>query len=225
MDQVAVLADPAQAGLLRPGLVEQGGTVDAGPPGGARRGLLQPASQLAQAAVPEAVSLEIPAINFGGDAGGKNSKDDKGVKGAAKVGKDAKEAPKGGKGAPPSAAGATSTLTDALSQLVRSYSVPVVAPPRPLANGADGPSREEALVAEWSAELSTAIEGERCKLVRRLGALCRYGCDVLDELRRQAERTQAELDGMLGAKMGKDGATIPVGRYLQKWPKCESEQR
>lgn len=164
--------------------------------------------ELAQAAVPEAVSLEIPAINFGGDAGGKNSKDDKGGKGAAKVGKDAKEAPKGGKGAPPSAAGATSTLTDALSQLVRSYSVPVVAPPRPLANGADGPSREEALVAEWSAELSTAIEGERCKLVRRLGALCRYGCDVLDELRRQAERTQAELDGMLGAKMGKEAAAV-----------------
>jgi hypothetical protein len=171
-----------------------------------------PLPELTQAAVPEAVSLDIAAIDFGGDAAGKRGKDGKGDKGdkggKSKGGKDAKEAPKGGKGAPASAAGAAATLTDALSLLVRSYSDPVTAPAPPAANGAQGPPREEALVAEWSAQLAVAIEGERCKLVRRLSALSRYGCGVLGELRRQAERTQAELDGMLGAKMGKEAAAV-----------------
>eukprot|EP00967_Tisochrysis_lutea_P016321 scaffold18405_cov26-Tisochrysis_lutea.AAC.2 len=160
-----------------------------------------PLPELAQAPVPEAVSLEIPAIDFTSRAGGGTSTPAKG--GAANA--------KGpGKGAKDSAAGAVPTLTDAVSLLVRSYSEPipaVQAPPSPT-EGEEGPSREELLATEWSMSLAAAFEGERCKLVRRLTALARYGCGMISELKRQAERLQSELDNMLGEHMRKESESI-----------------
>ena len=62
MDQVAVLADPAQARFFRPGLIEQGRAIDAGAPPQARHLLLQPAAQLAQPAIDHPVVVPTPAI-------------------------------------------------------------------------------------------------------------------------------------------------------------------
>ena len=62
VDQVAVFADPAQAGFLCPGFVQERRAVDAGAPLGLRLLVLKPTSQGPQAPIDDPVVVPAPAV-------------------------------------------------------------------------------------------------------------------------------------------------------------------
>ena len=61
-------------------------------------------------------------------------------------------------------------------------------------------------LTEWTGHLQKGVDGERAKLLRRLGAIGKMGCALLADLASEAEALHTQLDAWIGERVKRESA-------------------